>query len=854
MKRGIGFLLSLAMLLAALGPIGAGAAVAKAAEGDLPESYYVQPPVGTCASCGAPLFAREGNWAEDQRCYDCWANDRNKWSIVLWTPPRPHCAHCGNSTLGNTSGLCDGCVMAGCGEHTQTVAVVDKATGKPVEGAMVTGGALGPAQTDASGKASKSEPHMHLDGTADVLVSCDGYQSQKLSVAVRELAETLTVELETLPEAFTIPLDLSSFVGEAYGPVLLNAEWQLEPLPFPIKVDHLLSNEVTLTRDPETGEYKGSFQLNGLAELLFQGKAAVEGEVTARWDEEQARLELVNSDVTASVTLSQDLSYLFLGVDGELTPQIRLTGAYQEDGSLHLVPAVSCSGSAYAYLGKKLEQEVLAGKVKLKLGAELTGGVNFTMQADLANGENVLQDFVQLGGNLRAVAKLLGFERTWEGYYWQYYPVVSEEDGPAYEPPQPVDRFPGRSETGTAGEDSQQFRPDAAPAFPTEEGDPVVENAGDHADPVLVPLGNGSVSSGTSGKYNGAAALFWVEDATERTEINRYRLVYSLYDGLQWGDPTPVYDDGTADFAPRAVTVNGEVYLLWQSANQEFPGMVNSSEYARSMDLYAAVLRDGQMQDVTNLTEETGGYCGMHNLEVVDGNVTAGWLANDSGDLLFAEGQNHRYEAVYEQGAWKVQREDAVAEASAPGMQALELMVPLGQADAAESVEAAGTKFYCREDGSIACERQGEELILAPDAQTSSFETVTNGELVFLYWLHAGEEGAFRLDGAFYHPGTGKCSAAQTYLGHGNALHGIDASMDGGGNVLMAYQSSDWSGTQRRSYASSDLMTAVIAPPQDMADGGVPWVLPAVSGSVLVLAVVGAVIFLMLRNHRQRKG
>ena len=173
MKRGIGFLLSLAMLLAALGPIGAGATVAKAAEGDLPESYYVQPPVGTCASCGAPLFAREGDWAEDQRCYDCWAEDRNEWSTVLWTPPRPHCAHCGNSTLGNTSGLCDGCVMAGCGEHTQTVAVVDKATGKPVEGAMVTGGALGPAQTDASGKASKSEPHMHLDGTADVLVSCD---------------------------------------------------------------------------------------------------------------------------------------------------------------------------------------------------------------------------------------------------------------------------------------------------------------------------------------------------------------------------------------------------------------------------------------------------------------------------------------------------------------------------------------------------------------------------------------------------------------------------------------------------------------------------------------------------------
>ena len=126
-------------------------------------------------------------------------------------------------------------------------------------------------------------------------------------------------------------------------------------IPVDFMVDRIKKAIVTACKNSygneDTDVYKrqGSFQLNGLAELLFQGKAAVEGEVTARWDEEQARLELVNSDVTASVTLSQDLSYLFLGVDGELTPQIRLIGAYPEDGSLHLVPAVSCSGSAYAY-------------------------------------------------------------------------------------------------------------------------------------------------------------------------------------------------------------------------------------------------------------------------------------------------------------------------------------------------------------------------------------------------------------------------------------------------------------------------------------------------------------------------
>ena len=54
-----------------------------------------------------------------------------------------------------------------------------------------------------------------------------------------------------------------------------------------------------------------------------------------------------------------------------------------------------------------------------------------------------------------------------------------------------------------------------------------------------------------SGGYTGPAVLFWLEDASDRADINRYRLVYSVFDGRRWSDPVPVYDDGTADFAPR---------------------------------------------------------------------------------------------------------------------------------------------------------------------------------------------------------------------------------------------------------------------------------------------------------------
>ena len=88
--------------------------------------------------------------------------------------------------------------------------------------------------------------------------------------------------------------------------------------------------------------------------------------------------------------------------------------------------------------------------------------------------------------------------------------------------------------------------------------------------------------------------MLWLKDASERQERDRYMLVYSLYDGNRWSDPVPVHDDGTADFAPRAVAVGETVYLIWQNADKEFSGSVSSAEYALSMDIYAAVIKDGQ--------------------------------------------------------------------------------------------------------------------------------------------------------------------------------------------------------------------------------------------------------------------
>lgn len=852
MRRVLAVILSLVIAAVTAGPL-AYTAAATDSEGGLPESMYLQPPVGQCSSCGEPIFAREGNWAEDTRCYTCWAIDRNKYSFITWTPPAPYCIHCGESTLGNTSGFCDDCIKAACGQHTQTVLVKDKETGKPLEGATVTGGALQAVNTDASGKAAKSEPYMHLDGKTTLKVTCKGYQGIEESVSILSLSQTHTVELEKLPDSFTIPIQAVEFAAEAFGPIAVDAAAQLDFRPLPVKIDGLLAKEVTLTRDPESGDYVGNVQLDELAKLVFDGNMSLTGRVTARWNEQNARLELVSSDIQSTFTLSADVGRLFYGVSGELKPQIRLVGEQDEDGSLQLVPQVSCSGSAYAYLGPKLEHTVKLGRFKTKLEAELNGGVEFQLRAEMANGRDIQQDFFQLTGNLRAAVKLLGFERVWEGYHWQYYPVVEEGE---YTPPQPVDRFPTRSETGTADPDSQVFHPDARPVQPDGELSPapVVEDAGSNADPVIVSTSGGGMDA--SGGYTGTAAMFWLEDASERQDMDRYRLVYAVYEQNRWSDPMPVHDDGTADYAPRALHAGDTTYILWQNADKVFPSVVGSAEYALSMDIYAAVLKDGKIQGVTNLCENVDGYCGMHSLSVTGNGVTAAWMANSSGDLLFAQGESVAYEAVFNGKSWGA---PVTSASMAAGQQ--EAVLPIRLVAAAgstraqpagdEGVETAGLRFYTTTGGEVACEVNGREQILISEAPAPSFGTASNGRQVFLYWLYRGGENSSRLDGMFYDVATGGCSEMKTYMDGEQALHGLDASMDDAGTVLLTYQSSQWQDARRGTYASTDLMTAAIAPPEWIGTAA-RWYWLVLGGVVLAAAAVTAVLIVRKKANRHK--
>ena len=62
--------------------------------------------------------------------------------------------------------------------------------------------------------------------------------------------------------------------------------------------------------------------------------------------------------------------------------------------------------------------------------------------------------------------------------------------------------------------------------------------------------------------------MTWIQDAGNRDDYNRMRLMYSVYDGSNWSEPVAVYDDGCNDNSPALVSNGTDVFFAWQKLNR----------------------------------------------------------------------------------------------------------------------------------------------------------------------------------------------------------------------------------------------------------------------------------------------
>ena len=147
----------------------------------------------------------------------------------------------------------------------------------------------------------------------------------------------------------------------------------------------------------------------------------------------------------------------------------------------------------------------------------------------------------------------------------------------------------------------------------------------------VLPFSESSIAASGTNCY-----AVWLYDDPNRSANNRTVLVFSKYDGTVWSDPTPVAEDGTADFHPQLKEFpDGSAVVAWEnegtvlSTNADFTAMTTNLEIATAF--YDPVA--GQWQPMQQLT--TNSY--LDRTPRIAGpsenNLILVWVANSNNDL-----------------------------------------------------------------------------------------------------------------------------------------------------------------------------------------------------------------------------
>lgn len=266
----------------------------------------------------------------------------------------------------------------------------------------------------------------------------------------------------------------------------------------------------------------------------------------------------------------------------------------------------------------------------------------------------------------------------------------------------------------------------------------------------LMALTQSAVKVMQTGTYPGVAPqlvtagelvmLVYEDDAADRDDFNRTRLMYSLYNAANntWAAPKAVTGDAVtaAQFSPAVREINGEVYALWQQAKTPITAEDGIEEAGAKLELTlarydAAANAFTDVQTVTdNAVYELAPTLGV----TAGGALSVCWLENGQNDPFGEMGQNSIYRAVKSGDGWT---KELVAQSDRPVS-----AIRTGLVNGKETVAWIGETTVQAEDGPVEA-----AAAFARDMSGSEVQELDIAQSVYLIQV-AGADALAWYDGA----------------------------------------------------------------------------------------------------------
>jgi len=134
--------------------------------------------------------------------------------------------------------------------------------------------------------------------------------------------------------------------------------------------------------------------------------------------------------------------------------------------------------------------------------------------------------------------------------------------------------------------------------------------------------------------YNDGAFMVLVEDDPSRSDMNRTRVEYSVYDGSSWSAPQPIDpDDSTGDFKPVAAKTANGVIAAWENLKDVMPANAELRDAIAKEEISVARFNPetNSWSDIYNLTSDN--YLDYSpRIAAGDSSGILVWIKNKSND------------------------------------------------------------------------------------------------------------------------------------------------------------------------------------------------------------------------------
>ncbi len=158
---------------------------------------------------------------------------------------------------------------------------------------------------------------------------------------------------------------------------------------------------------------------------------------------------------------------------------------------------------------------------------------------------------------------------------------------------------------------------------------------------------------------NGKRVMVFLDDEGSRSDMNRTKLVYTVSsnNGATWGEPTTVFDDGTADFYPQIASDGSNIWVAWHNSSRVFDDDAKLKDMLAASEISVARFDNnlGVFANVETLTgTDTNGIMDSQPKIAVNGSeAVVSWIQNAEDDIFAENKLNKILSQKYANNSWE---------------------------------------------------------------------------------------------------------------------------------------------------------------------------------------------------------